>query len=202
MREAELPADPPLLRAERLLVFGTGSLAVTFLPYWLNWLKLLYPQLEVRVVVTASAERFVTRQALASVLGREVPVDAWPDHPRPGAPHVDYASWPDTVLVYPATYHFLGRFANGLGDTPMLLALQCTSAMVGIAPALPPGGGDSFAYLRHRALIEERPNVAFADPVPGFSAHTGEPTRLAAASLPELIERVEERRAARDKESA
>ncbi|MFF3442457.1 flavoprotein [Streptosporangium sp. NPDC002721] len=181
----------PPFRAERLLVLATGSLGAAFLPYWLNWLRHAYPKLEVRVVLTRSAERFVTRQSVAAITGQKVPLDVWPQAPEPGSPHVEYAGWPDTVLVYPATYHFLSRFAAGLGDTPALLALQCTSAPIGIAPALPPGATGSHAYRRNLAALKERPNVVVADPVPTLSAHTRERDALGAAPLPTLIEQLE-----------
>ncbi|MEU4408992.1 flavoprotein [Streptosporangium sp. NPDC023963] len=184
----------PPFGAERLLVLATGSLGAAFLPYWLNWLRHGYPRLEVRVVLTRSAERFVTRQSVAAITGRDVPLDVWPQDPEPGSPHVEYASWPDTVLVYPATYHFLSRFAGGCGDTPALLALQCTSALIGIAPALPPGAAGSYAYRRNLAALKDRPNVVVADPVPTLSTHTRERDALAAAPLSALIEQLERRR--------
>ncbi|GAA1014401.1 hypothetical protein Aple_079520 [Acrocarpospora pleiomorpha] len=190
----------PPFRAERLLILITGSLGATFMPYWLNWLRLFYPRLDIRVVITRSAERFVTRQSLAALLGKDVPLDAWPDSPEPGSPHVDYASWPDTVLVYPATYNFLSRFAGGLADTPMLLALQCTTAVIGIAPNLPPGAERSHAYQQSRAAIEARPNVVLVDPVPGLSTHTREQNALVAPPLPILVERLEELRVIRERE--
>ncbi|MDA0638263.1 flavoprotein [Nonomuraea sp. MCN248] len=185
----------PAFSAERLLVLATGSLGAAFLPYWLNWLRHGYPRLDVRVVLTRSAERFVTRQSVAAIVGKNVPLDVWPDAPEPGSPHVEYASWPDTVLVYPATYHFVSRFAGGLADTPMLLALQCTAAFIGIAPALPPGADRSHAYRGNLDALASRPNVAVAEPVPTMSTHTRERDALAAAPLSALIERVEKLRA-------
>ncbi|MGV9304300.1 flavoprotein [Nonomuraea sp. NPDC003727] len=198
MSETGQPQGAPPFHAERLLVLATGSLGATFLPYWLNWLRTTYRHLDVRVVVTRSAEQFVTRQSIAAITGKDVPLDAWPEVPERGSPHVEYATWPDTVLVYPATYHFLSRFANGFGDTPMLLALQCTSALVGIAPALPPGAVDSYAYRQNLAVIEARPNVAIVDPVPTLSTHTRERDALAAAPLDTLIGRLAELRASRE----
>ncbi|GGO00711.1 hypothetical protein GCM10010116_01110 [Microbispora rosea subsp. aerata] len=197
MSKPEADAALPEFRAERLLLFATGSLGATFLPYWLNWLRLGYPALDTEVVVTRSAARFVSRQSIASIVGKDVPLDAWPDSPEPGSPHIRYASWPDVVLVYPATYHFLSRFAGGLGDTPMLLALQCTSALVGVAPALPPGADKSYGYRKSVAALRERPNVVLVDPVPGISTHTRRQDALVAAPMPELLKRVEALRGSR-----
>ncbi|GAA0913018.1 flavoprotein [Virgisporangium aurantiacum] len=192
----DLPAttEAPPFGARRLLLFGTGSLSVAFLPWWVTWLRTAYPALEVRTVVTRSAQRFVSRHALTALAGQAVPLDAWPDErdePVPGPVHVDYASWPDAIAVYPATFHFLARFALGLADTPMLLALQTTAAVVGVAPAVPPGAVDSFTYRRHLAALARRPNTTVAGPVEGRSAHTRDRAIGTAAPLPVLLANLE-----------
>src|SRR5699024_1106895 len=56
----------PELWVKRLLLVGTGSVSVSELPFWLGWLNVSYPELDVRVAITRSAERFVTRSSLAA----------------------------------------------------------------------------------------------------------------------------------------
>jgi Flavoprotein len=189
----ELPpaGQAPAFGAERLLLFGTGSLGVTLLPWWVDWLGMAYPHLEVQVVVTRSALRFVGRHSLGAVTRRGVAVDAWPGEPDEPVPHMEYATWPDAIAVYPATFHFVARFTVGLADTPMTLALQCTSAVVGVAPALPPGAAESFGYRQHLAALSRRPNVTVAHPIGGQSAHTGGASMGTAAPLPVLLYQME-----------
>jgi hypothetical protein len=194
MLEVPATADAPEFGARRLLVFGTGSLAAAFLPWWINWVRLAYPALELRMVVTRSAERFVSRHALTALAGLAVPLDVWPnehDEPVPGSVHVEYATWPDAIAVYPATFHFLARFAAGLADTPMMLALQTTAAVVGVAPAVPPGAVDSFSYRRHLAVLAKHPNTTVVTPREGRSAHTGDLAMGTAAPLPVLLSQME-----------
>ncbi|ARP73118.1 flavoprotein [Streptomyces pluripotens] len=171
----------------RLLLFGTGALSVAFLPYWLNWLRIAHPHTEVRVAVTRSAERFVSRPALTAILGREVLLDAWPgttsDSTIPHLDHVELAQWPEAVAVHPAGLNFIGRFAQGHADTPLLMALQCTRAVIGIAPALPPGAEASPAYRAHLKALERYDNVLIAPPHPGRSASTGRDDASVAAPL-------------------
>lgn len=180
-------ADVPSVSFERMLLVGTGAIGVTFLPFWLNWLRMSYPRLEVQVVVTRSAQRFVTVDALTAVSGKTVMVDAWPDEPQPGARHVELAQWSDAIIVYPASLHYLARFALGLADTPTLLALQCTRVPVGLAPALPPGAETGPGVERHLARIEHHDNVVVAPPRPGPSASTGNNDAAVAAPLPTLL---------------
>ena len=194
MDESTSAAAVPEFGARRLLLFGTGSIGAAFLPWWVNWLTAAYPDLELRVVVTRSAQRFVSRHALTAFARQHVSLDQWPDEhdePVPGSVHVEYATWPDAIAVYPATFHFLARLATGLADTPMMLALQCTSAVVGVAPAVPPGAVRSAAYGAHIAALARRPGITVAAPMNGRSAHTGDVGVGAAAPLPVLLRQME-----------
>ena len=186
--------EVPAFGARRLLVIGTGSLSVTFLPFWLNWLRMSYPALQTQVVLTRSAQRFVTAAAAAAFTGRDVLTDEWP--PGSGARHVELAEWADAVAVYPVTLHYLARLALGLADSPSLLALQCLAVPVALAPALPPGGWGSPAVTRHVAALRERPNIAIAPPVPGRSVTTGRDDGWTAAAFPAVIALLEHRRLA------
>ncbi|GAA2449019.1 flavoprotein [Streptomyces glaucus] len=195
MAEPPVSAAPaPAFGARQLLYVGTGSLGVMFMPMWSQWLRTSYPQLEVRTVITRSAEQFVTRTALTVFTGREILVDAWPDEPRPKALHVELAQWPDAVVIHPASFHFVSRLALGMADTPVLLALQCTQAPVVVAPALPPGGTDSPAYRRHIEALAERPNVIVIPPTTGRSVTTGRMEASVAAPLSEVLARTEQLR--------
>lgn len=194
---ASAEPTPAPFTPRRLLLFGTGALSVAFLPFWLNWLRLTHPETEVRVAVTRSAERFVSRVALRSLVGGEVLLDAWPDGTGPSGAdqidHVELAAWPDAVAVHPAGLHFLARFAQGAADTPVLMALQCTRAVIGIAPALPPGAEQGPAYRRHVKELDQYDNVLIAPPHPGRSASTGRNDASAAAPLPALLALIERR---------
>jgi hypothetical protein len=186
--------EVPEFGARRLLVVGTGSVSVTFLPFWLNWLRLSYPELQTQVVLTRSAQRFVTPSAAAAFTSRPVLPDVWPDEPAAGARHVELAEWADAVAVYPATLHFIARLALGLADSPALLALQCSRAPVALAPALPPGGWGSPAVTQHVRALQARGNVAIAPPVPGPSITTGRDDGWIPAAFPAVIALLEHRR--------
>lgn len=177
----------------RLLIVGTGALGVTFLPYWLNWLRLTHPHVETRTVVTKGAQRFVTRTALSAVAGHETLTDTWD---RPGdapqdALHVELAQWPEAIAVYPCSMHYLGRLALGLTESPSLLALQCTKAFIGVAPAVPPGGIESVAFQQHASAVRKQPRLTVASPRPAPSSASEHAPGFAAAPFPELLERIE-----------
>jgi phosphopantothenoylcysteine decarboxylase/phosphopantothenate--cysteine ligase len=196
MTETEPASNAPAFGARRLLLIGSGAVNVAFLPFWLNWLTLSYPQLEIQIVLTRSAEKFVTRAALTALAHHEVLPDAWPDEPQPGARHVELVEWADAVAVFPATMHFLARLALGVADTPALLALQCTPAPIVLAPALPPYGWQSPAVTGHVAALRRRPNVVIAPPRPGPSVTTGRDDGWIPPPFPTVLRFLEHRRAA------
>ncbi|UNO41779.1 flavoprotein [Streptomyces sp. MST-110588] len=175
----------------RLLLVGTGAIGVTFLPYWVKWMSIVLPDVECRVVVTRSAERFVTREALSAINSSEALLDMWPDEPRTKALHVEWSLWAEAVAVYPATVHFISRLATGMGDTPAMLALQCTQAPIGVAPSLPPGAIDNPVLARHMKELRERPNVCVIPPQPGPSSTTGRDDAYIPPELPKLLRLME-----------
>ncbi|WP_328807624.1 flavoprotein [Nonomuraea antri] len=185
----------PEFRARRLLLVGTGAIAAMNLPSWLTWLATSYRELEVRLVLTSSAERFVSRHALSVLMRGEVGVDRWPDEPRPEAAHVELAEWSDAIAVYPACMNYVSRLALGLADTPTLLALQCTAAPIGIAPSLPPGALDNPIFRAHLDTLASRPNVVIAPTVPARSATTGRSDAAGSSPLWTLLELIEGLRA-------
>ncbi|AYV32458.1 flavoprotein [Streptomyces goshikiensis] len=182
----------PKFSAQRLLIVGTGALGVSSLPGWLGWLRETYPETETKVLLTRQASTFVTAAALTAIGGSPVLHDIWPTDSPVAAPHVQLGQWADAIAVYPATFHFVSRFATGLADTPALLALQCTSAPIGIAPALPPGGYESYAFRSHMAALRNRRNVVIAAPEPGRSITTGNIEASTAAPLTTLLPMIEE----------
>lgn len=175
----------------RLLLVGTGAIGVSSLPGWLGWLRESFPDMETRVVLTRQATSFVSPAALTAIGGRTVVLDSWPTEPQVAAPHVELGQWAEAIAVYPATFHFTSRFALGLADTPAMLALQCTSAPIGLAPALPPGALHSHAFQSHLAALRNRPNVVVAEPETGTSITTGRVEASTAAPLPTLLQLIE-----------
>ncbi|CAL9502095.1 flavoprotein [Streptomyces griseomycini] len=192
----------PALRFERLLLVGTGALHAWQLPTWVSWLRMTYPRLALRTVITRSAERFVTRQALTALSGSETLVDEWPRDEGTGALHVELAQWADAVLVYPATVNFISRYATGIADTPVLLALQCLQAPVAVAPCLPPGADQSERVRTHLATLSAQKNVVVVPAVPGRSITTGRDDAAVPPPMPTVVEQLQARHTALQAEAA
>ncbi|WP_158605506.1 flavoprotein [Amycolatopsis panacis] len=171
------PEPPPEiadhLAGQRFLVIGTGAPAVSALPAGVLELEALTGGGPIRIALTRQSLRFLTRTTLTAVTGRKAFVDEWGTDEPLNPDHVDIAQWATVILVYPATLHFLSRLALGQCDTPVMLALQCTTAPIVLAPSLPPGGFESAAYRDHRQRLETRPHIRIAEPRAGYSMRTG-----------------------------
>ena len=79
----------------------------------------------VQVVMTASAQQFVTPLLLQSLTGRPVATTQW-DTTQPNAMgHINLSREADAILVAPATADFIARLAQGRCDE--LLSLLCVA---------------------------------------------------------------------------
>src|SRR5690606_33264081 len=149
----------------KLLIVGTGALCVSLLPFWANWLRELHPEVQPRLVLTPRVLTFVSTAALRALRYAPVECDVWrvgQVHPK----HVEYAEWPDAILVYPASAAYISRFARGTLDSPTQLAVQLFAGPIAIAPSLPPGAQHSRMIQRQLADSAEDPRVTVAATVP------------------------------------
>jgi phosphopantothenoylcysteine decarboxylase/phosphopantothenate--cysteine ligase len=100
---------------------------------------------EVRVVMTAAAQKLVGKDSFETLSGNPVAFELFP-RKRPkkavGVEHVESASWADLVLVAPATANIIGKLASGMADdllSTLLLAVPqhtLKSGRVVLSPAM------------------------------------------------------------------
>ena len=94
-------------------------------------------EVEVQVVMTQSAQRFVTPLTFETLSERPVATSLF-DPADPSIEHIRLARWPAVILVAPATADVIGRMAHGLDDsllTTVVLAARPEVPVV-IAPAM------------------------------------------------------------------
>jgi phosphopantothenoylcysteine decarboxylase / phosphopantothenate---cysteine ligase len=157
----------PLAR-DRLLVIGTGAIAVSALPNWLLLLRAQYPW-TVRACLTEAAATLVAPDALAAVTGAPVLGPGWPTAAG-GVPHVEAAEWADLVLVLPASADFVAKCAHGIADSLGLAIVQHTPAPVVLVPALSTHSAAKPAVRRALAQAEAD-GLHVVPPAPAASVH-------------------------------
>lgn len=157
------------LKDKNIILIGTGSVSAMYLPAWMSWFSETHPEANLRILLTPSAQGFLGLSALGAFAER-IEFDTWKNHETESY-HVELQQWADAFIIYPATAHYIARFALGACDSPAMLALQSTSAPILIAPALPPGFLASAAWQMHSAAITQRKNAVIIPPVVGQSSY-------------------------------
>ncbi len=91
---------------------------------------------DVRVVMTRSAQEFITPLTMQALSNHPVHLELLDTETESVMGHIELARWADVVLVAPATADFIARLAAGHGDdllTTICLAAECD---VVVAPAM------------------------------------------------------------------
>ncbi|OAH53713.1 MULTISPECIES: bifunctional phosphopantothenoylcysteine decarboxylase/phosphopantothenate--cysteine ligase CoaBC [Bacillaceae] len=98
--------------------------------------KLKQAGAEVKVVMTESAQQFVTPITFQALSGQPVYTDTFDEKDPAKIAHIDIADWADLVIVAPATANMIAKMANGIGDDMVSTVLLAGTAPRWIAPAM------------------------------------------------------------------
>ncbi len=91
---------------------------------------------DVRVVMTAGAETFITPLTLQAVSGHRVHSDLLDADAEAGMGHIELARWADGIIIAPATAHLIARLAHGFADDLLATLVLASEAPVWLAPAM------------------------------------------------------------------
>jgi len=124
---------------------------------------------EVRVVMTAAAQQFITPLTLQALSGNPVHCDMLDPAAEAAMGHIEQARWADQVLVAPASADFIARLASGqAGDLLSTLCLA-TTAPIAIAPAMNQAMWLNPATQHNIALLSTR-GITILGPAEGLQA--------------------------------
>ncbi len=119
---------------KKILVGVTGGIAAYKAAYLVRELK--KQGAHVRVVMTNSAMRFVSPLTFASLSENKVATDLFEDGHESATAHIDWARWPDLVIICPATANTIGKIANGLADNMLTTLVLATTVPIVLCPAM------------------------------------------------------------------
>lgn len=91
---------------------------------------------EVRVVMTAGAEAFITPLTLQAVSGHAVHRHLLDADAESGMGHIELARWAELIIVAPASADSLSRLAYGRADDLLAALILASEAELAIAPAM------------------------------------------------------------------
>jgi len=151
---------------------------------------------EVRVVMTSAAQKFVQPLTFSALTGHKVITSLWGEEdPGAAAPeqngidHIAEAQWADALVVAPATANVLAKFAHGIADDFLTTLYLATAAPVVVAPAMNVNMWNHPATQANIATLRQR-GVAIVEPGTGELAcgmvgagRMAEPQAISAAVL-------------------
>ena len=155
------------LFGERVLLGVTGGIAAYKSADLVRRLK--QAGAEVRVVMSHSAEQFITTTTLQALSGNPVRTSLWDESAEAAMSHIELARWASKVLVAPASADFIARLAGGqAGDLLSTLCLA-TKAPLYVAPAMNQAMWANSATAENKALLQQR-GVHLLGPASGEQA--------------------------------
>lgn len=135
--------------------------------------RLQQEKLDVQVVMTRSAQEFITPLTFAALTGQKVITDlfsaggAAPANVESAIEHIAVAQRIDLLLVAPATADILGKFAHGIAEDFLGTLYLATKAPVVVAPAMNvnmwdhPATQENVATLRARGVHVVNPDEGY-----------------------------------------
>ena len=124
---------------------------------------------DVHVVMTGNAARFVSPMTMEALSRHPVFLDQYVLGPESDIRHVSLADGADLLLVAPATANILGKFARGIADDALSTLYTATTAPVLVAPAMNVNMFAHPAVAENMEILRAR-GVGFVEPGTGYLA--------------------------------
>ena len=125
--------------------------------------------MDVFVVMTKNATRFVSPLTFETLSGHPVAVDTFERPATWEVEHIALAKRADLFLIAPATANIIGKMACGIADDMLSTTVMATKAPVMIAPAMNTGMWDNPAVQQNLKTLADR-GVHVVAPAVGYLA--------------------------------
>lgn len=91
---------------------------------------------DVKIVMTKSAEEFVTPLTLQALSGNKVHQNLLDSEAEAAMGHIELARWADLIIIAPATANFVARAAQGRAEDLLTTIILATPSAISVAPAM------------------------------------------------------------------
>lgn len=156
-----------MMKKNNILLCVSGGIAVYKAVALVS--KLSQAGFNVKVIMTASAQKFVTPLSFQVMSKNDVFFDTFDEKDSNVIAHIDLADWADLVIVAPATANMIAKMAHGMADDMVSTTLLATNAPVWVAPAMNVHMYEHPAVLRNITQLHED-GIRFIEPSEGFLA--------------------------------
>lgn len=128
-------------------------------------------QIEVRVVLTDRAEKFISPLTFSAIARHQAYTDAdfWDaTHPRPL--HIELGEWADLILIAPLTANTLAKLTYGFADNLLTNIVLASSCPVLLAPAMNTDMWEQLSVQQNWRLLVSNPRYHTVGPGSGVLA--------------------------------
>ncbi len=174
--------------AKKVLLGVTGSIAAYKACEIISLLR--KKDIEVKCVMTPSAEKFITRLTLETLTDHKVAIDMFelPEERDPA--HISLADEADLILVAPATANIIGKVASGICDDILSCTICASRSTVLFAPAMNDRMYTNPIVQENKQYLTKK-GYLFVDPVEGHLA-CGRTGVGHLAPVEDIVKKVEE----------
>ena len=123
-----------MLRGKKILIGVCGSIAAYKIAMLTRLLK--KEEAEVQIIMTESAQDFITPLTLSTLSKNPVYNDFQSDSSGEWNSHVEMGLWADLFVIAPASANTIAKMANGICDNLLLAVYLSARCPVYIAPAM------------------------------------------------------------------
>ena len=123
-----------ILQGKKIVLGITGGIAAYKTPELVRRLK--DHGADVRVVMTAAAQAFITPLTLQAVSANAVSDSLLDTQAELAMGHIELAKWADFILIAPATADSIARITCGMANDLLTTICLATSSPIAIAPAM------------------------------------------------------------------
>ncbi|MDD2585547.1 MAG: bifunctional phosphopantothenoylcysteine decarboxylase/phosphopantothenate--cysteine ligase CoaBC [Syntrophomonadaceae bacterium] len=145
----------------------TGSIAAYKIADLVS--KLKKDGVDVIVIMTEAATRFISPLTFKTLTGREVLTDLWQESPEWKVQHIGIAEQLDALVIAPATANFIAKMAHGIADDLLSTIVLANTSPILVVPAMNNNMYKNFIVQDNiKKLI--RYGYKFMDPTSGLLA--------------------------------
>jgi phosphopantothenoylcysteine decarboxylase/phosphopantothenate--cysteine ligase len=175
-----------MLAGKKITVGVTGGIAAFKAAQLVSSLK--SGGAELNVIMTRSAQEFVKPLTFQVLSGNSVRTDLFEALPG-SVQHIELATWPDLIVIAPATANVLGKAAAGIGDDLLTTVILAASCPVLFCPAMNVNMYTNAVVQRNMKVLRSL-GYEFVEPGTGRLA-CGTEGRGRLADLDLIIEKIE-----------
>ena len=153
-----------MLKGKTIILGITGSIAAYKAADIAS--KLVQAGARVEVIMTESAQKFITPLTLRALTNRQPVTSMWEDSREFSIEHVTLAETADVILIAPATANTIAKLTCGLADDMLSSTVLATRVPVIVAPAMNCNMYENVATQANIATLKSR-GFIFVEPEAG-----------------------------------